>query len=86
MWRPFIKSLLINLSKATTGVVYVLMGEAAISLEPYINKDFNHIIRIRHPAWYARNKIRMHSDIWRNINKILIGQNGYGIEWYEEVK
>ena len=86
MWRPFIKSLLINLSKARAGVVYVLMGEAAASLEPYINKDFNHIIRIRHPAWYARNKTRMPSDVWRDVNKILIGQNGYGIEWYEEVK
>jgi uracil DNA glycosylase len=86
MWRPFIKSLLINLSKARAGIVYVLMGETAISLEPCIDKGFNHIIRIRHPAWYARNGARMPSDIWRDINKILIGQNGYGIEWYEEVK
>lgn len=85
MWRPFIKSLLINLSKYHTGLVYVLMGTQAISLEPYINRRFNHVIRIRHPSWYARQKQRMPSDIWQEINSILISQNGYGIEWYEEI-
>ena len=84
MWRPFIKSLLTNLSKYHTGLVYVLMGTQAISLEPYINRRFNHVIRIRHPSWYARQKQKMPSDIWQEINSILISQNGYGIEWYEE--
>jgi uracil-DNA glycosylase len=85
MWRPFIKSLLINLSKYHTGLVYVLMGTQAISLEPYINRQFNYVIRIRHPSWYARQKQKMPSDIWQKINSILINQNGYGIEWYEEI-
>ena len=84
LWRPFIKSLLTNLSKYHTGIVYVLMGTVAQSFEPYINKQFNHVIRIRHPSWYARQKQRMPSDIWQEINSILIAQNGYGIEWYEE--
>jgi hypothetical protein len=26
----------------------------------------------------------MPSDIWKEINKLLIGMNGYGIEWYKE--
>lgn len=84
MWRPFIRNLLTNLSKCTTGVVYVLMGSDAQSFEPYINKQFNHVIRIRHPSWYARQKTRMPSDIWQEVNNILIGQNGYGIKWYQE--
>ena len=84
LWRPFIKSLLINLSCYHTGLVYVLMGTVAQSFEPYINKQFNHIVKIRHPAWYARQKIRMPSDIWQEINKILIDLNGYGIKWFEE--
>ena len=84
LWRPFIKSLLTNLSKYHTGVVYVLMGTVAQSFEPYINKQFNHVIRIRHPSWYARQRQRMPSDIWQEINSILIGQNGYGIEWFTE--
>ena len=84
LWRPFIKSLLTNLSMYHTGLVYVLMGTQAQTLEPYINKQFNHVIRIRHPSWYARQKQKMPSDIWQEINSILISQNGYGIEWFEE--
>lgn len=84
LWRPFIKSLLTNLSKYHTGLVYLLMGTQAQSLEPYINKQFNHVIHIRHPSWYARQRQRMPSDIWQEINTILIGQNGYGIEWFTE--
>lgn len=84
MWRPFIKSLLTNLSKYHTGIVYVLMGTVAQSFEPYINKQFNHVVHIRHPSWYARQKQRMPSDIWQEINSILIAQNGYGIEWFTE--
>jgi uracil-DNA glycosylase len=85
LWWPFMKSLLTNLSCYHTGVVYILMGNQAQNLEPFINSRFNHIIRIRHPSWYARNKTRMPSDIWNEVNDILIGQNGYGIEWYKEV-
>ena len=84
LWRPFIKSLLTNLSKYHTGIVYVLMGTVAQSFEPYINKQFNHVIYIRHPSWYARQRQRMPSDIWQEINSILIAQNGYGIEWFTE--
>lgn len=84
MWRPFMKSLLTNLSCYHTGLVYLLMGTQAQTLEPYINKQFNHVVKIRHPSWYARQKQRMPSDIWQEINSILIGQNGYGIEWFTE--
>lgn len=84
LWRPFIKSLLTNLSMYHTGLVYVLMGTQAQTLESYINKQFNHVIRIRHPSWYARQKEKMPSNIWQEINSILISQNGYGIEWFTE--
>ena len=86
LWRPFITSLLTNLSRCSTGIVYVLMGSQAISLEPYINTKTNHVIRCRHPSYYARTKTRMPSDIWNEANNILIGLNGYGIKWYEEVE
>jgi uracil-DNA glycosylase len=84
LWRPFIKSLLTNLSCYHTGVVYVLMGTTAQSYELYINKQFNHIIRIRHPSWYARKNEKMPHCLWQEVNKILIDLNGYGIEWYKE--
>lgn len=81
MWRPFIKTLLTNLSIHTTGIVYVLMGNSAKSYESYINEQFNFIIKLQHPSYYARTRTQM-PDIWKKINKILIGQNGHGIEWY----
>lgn len=81
MWRPFITSFLTNLSKATTGIVYVLMGSDAQSLKPYINDRFNYIIETKHPAYYARAHSQM-PNIWNKINQILIDQNGYGIKWY----
>ena len=84
LWRPFIKSLLTNFSKYHTGIVYVLMGTVAQSFEPYINKQFNYVVHIRHPSWYARQRQRMPSDIWQEINSVLIAQNGYGIEWFTE--
>ena len=86
MWRPFIKSLFTNLSNYDTGIVYVLMGNDAQSFEPYINARYNHIIKTKHPSWYARNHTKMPSDLWQQINKILIGHYGYGVEWYKEYK
>ena len=85
MWRPFICSFLKNLSKCSTGIVYILMGSQAQTFEPYINPQFNHIFKITHPAYYARTKTRMPSEIWQQVNNILIGQNGYGIEWYQKI-
>ena len=84
LWRTFIKSLLTNLSSYHTGIVYVLMGTAAQSFEPYINRQFNYVVHIRHPSWYARQKQRMPSDLWKEVNSILTSLNGTGIEWYQE--
>lgn len=84
LWRPFVTSFLHNLSMQTTAVVYVLMGNDAQSLESYIAPG-NHIIKCRHPAYYARTHTPMPSDIWKEINNILIGINGYGIQWYKEI-
>ena len=84
MWRPFTCSLLTNLSKHAVGIVYVLMGVEAQSFEQYIDKTSNYVIRCRHPSYYARTKTRMSSDIWKQVNDIIIGQRGYGIKWFEE--
>ena len=84
LWRPFTTSFLSRLSKEIPGIVYVLMGNSAIGMETYIDNRFNHILKCRHPSYYARTKTQMPSDIWKKINSILIDANGYGIEWYEE--
>ena len=84
LWRPFMKSLLTNLSQYSPGTVYVLMGSAAQSYEPYIDKRLNYILRCRHPAYYVRTRTRMPSDIWKQVNTIILGQTGQTIEWYNE--
>lgn len=84
LWVPFITDFLTNMSKHTTGIVYILMGSQAGGFEFCINKKFNHVIKCSHPSYYARTKEKMPSDIWRKVNDILISQNGYGIEWFEE--
>ena len=84
LWRPFITSLISNLGKYTSGIVYVLMGSSAQSIEPYIGKN-NYIIKCRHPSYYARTKTKMPNNIWKEINDTLISLNGYGIKWYNEI-
>lgn len=84
LWRPFMKSLLTNLSNYTSGIIYVLMGNSAQTLEPYISSKSNYIIKTKHPSWCARSQARMPSDIWRQINTILKGLYGAGVKWYEE--
>lgn len=86
MWRPFIKSLLLNLSSYDSGIVYVLMGSDAQSFENCINQRNNHIIKVKHPSWYARTHTKLPHELWLDINNILIGHYGYGIEWYKEYK
>ena len=83
LWRPFMKSFLTKLSQSSSAIVYVLMGSQAQSFEPYIAGN-NYIIRCKHPAYYARVEERMPSDVWKQVNSILININGFGIKWYEE--
>ena len=84
MWRPFIRNLLTNLSGSTAGIVYLLMGSAAQSFEQYINHTSNHVIRCEHPSYCARTGKPLSSEIWKEINAILVNQNGNGIQWYIE--
>ena len=44
MWRPFITKLLKNLSEWEVGIIYILFGEQAKTLKPYINKNTNIIL------------------------------------------
>ena len=84
MWRPFISSFLTNLSKWSSGIVYVLMGSQAQSFEHCINANNNYIIHCRHPSWYARTHQRMPSDIWRQVNEIMVNLYDEKINWFDE--
>lgn len=85
MWLPFISSLLINLSLYETGIIYVLIGEQAQALEPYINQKTNIIYKENSPEYYLRKEKRMSSHLFIDINKQLKQQYGNTIKWYYEI-
>lgn len=82
IWRPFISSLLSNISNTETGIVYVLFGNQAQTFTPYINSKFNTIIKVPHPAYYARTKQRMPSDLFKKLDELMLDKYGQKIKWY----
>lgn len=84
MWRPFMTKLLRNLSERETGIIYVLFGEQAKTLRPYINKNTNIILEEKHPAYYARQGERMPSTIFQEVSKLAKEKYGEPIIWFHE--
>ena len=84
IWRPFIIALLKHLSECETGIIYVLFGRQAQTFKPYINKQFNDILEIEHPAYYARLNKRMPSELFVNISNMCKDKYGVPIKWYKE--
>lgn len=84
IWRPFIIALLKHLSEYETGIIYVLFGRQAQTFKPYINKQFNDILEIEHPAYYARLNKRMPSELFATISNLCKDKYGVPIKWYQE--
>ena len=84
IWRPFIIALLKHLSEYETGIIYVLFGRQAQTFKPYINKQFNDILEIEHPAYYARLNKRMPSELFVTISNLCKDKYGVPIKWYQE--
>ena len=84
-WRPFMIAFLKQMSMINPGIIYVLFGSQAQILEPYINKN-NYVLKIEHPAYFARTNKKMPYHIWKDINRILHDLYGERIEWFKEEK
>ena len=84
IWRPFISKILQNCSKTETGLVYVLFGNQAQTFEPYIDSTFNTIIKVPHPAYYARVKQPMPNTLFKQLDEIMYSKYGHKIRWYYE--
>nr|DAI45438.1 MAG TPA: hypothetical protein [Bacteriophage sp.] len=84
LWRKFIVALLKNLSYRDPGLIYVLFGKQAQTFEPYIDSKYNHIIKVEHPAYFARANKIMPCSVFIDINKLLKDQYGETIKWYTE--
>jgi uracil-DNA glycosylase len=83
LWRPFISKLLRNLSEREAGLIYLLLGSQAKTFKPYINKQYNTILELEHPAYFARTNRTMPS-IFSHINQLLKDKYDTTIEWYHE--
>lgn len=86
LWRPFISSLLHNLSEWNNGIIYVLFGAQARTFKPYINGRFNIILEEQHPAYYARIGKRMPSTVFKDVSKLTKDKYGEPIQWFQEYK
>ena len=84
-WRPFMIAFLKQMSMINPGIIYVLFGSQAQILEPYISKN-NYVLKIEHPAYFARTNKKMPYHIWKDINKIFYDLYGERIEWFKEEK
>ena len=84
LWRPFIASLLKELSENETGIIYVLFGKQAQTFKPYINKQFNTVLEENHPAYFARTGEAMPHTVFEQISKLTKGMYGMPITWYQE--
>lgn len=73
-----------NLSEYNTAIVYVLFGRQAQTFKPYINDRFNHIIEIKHPAYFARSGTKMPHQLFVDISNKVKEIYGVPIKWYEE--
>ena len=85
LWRSFISKLLKNLSEHETGMIYILFGSQARTFKPYINKDYNDIIEVEHPAYFARTGKSMPNTIFTTVNSLLNNRYGTTIQWYKEL-
>lgn len=81
-WRPFISSLLKNISMNNPGLIYVLFGSQAGTFQPYIQTGT--VIKVPHPAYNARTGTKMNPKLFTDINRELKSKYGTTIEWYKE--
>lgn len=82
LWRPFIKDLVTELNKQKEGLVYVLFGSVAKTLETYINHNKNLVLKEHHPALFARYTQSMTDYVFKETNKYLKAQYNEHIDFY----
>lgn len=89
IWRPFISTLLRNLSNMNHNIIFVLFGSQARTFRPYINKE-NFCVELVHPAYYARaggeeqqEGESVYEGVWRSINALLTSMGEKEICWIQ---
>lgn len=83
MWKRWMRYTVHQIGLYNPGLVWVLFGQEAQTLEPYIGKS-QHIIKVEHPAYLARTNRQLPPTLFSDINKILLKNNNLTIKWYED--
>lgn len=81
LWFPFIKDMLVKLSRDASGIIYLLIGSYAKLFEPFINHNTNYVLCYKHPAYFARTNSEFECDGFLKTNEILSKNNGLTIEF-----
>jgi len=82
-WANFTMDIIKRLNKEKQNIVYVLMGSYASIAERFIDPTNNLIIRVNHPAYYARTNTDM-PNFFKEIDAYLREYNIPPIQWFEE--
>lgn len=83
IWRPFMEKLVEKISLRDNGLIFVLFGNQAKSLQPFI-KGSQHVLIVPHPAYYARRNESMPCEVFKEVNKLLKEQYNEHLIYYRE--
>lgn len=82
IWRPFISSLLKNISYHKD-MCFILFGTQAQSFRPFLNTVHTTVGEVEHPAYFARNGEKMSGKIFLDMNNYLTMVKQQPIKFYK---
>lgn len=82
LWKPFIEYVLVTISTYNTGVVHVMFGPHAKSLDKFVKKETHSCEYLEHPMSAVKEK-RMweHKNIFTRLNNIVKFLNNTTVNW-----
>ena len=81
-WKPFIERLLVSIS-GKTNACFLLFGKVAWSFKDCIFDNERGVFLDYHPAYYARNNVKMPPTIWKNMLEYVQENFGTTLKLYE---
>lgn len=80
-WQIFTDKIIKELNKKNNEIVYILLGNFAISKKELIDVNKHYIIETSHPSFFSCNKGFFGSKIFSRTNKELIRSGQKPIKW-----
>ena len=80
-WQVFTDKIIQELNKKDNEIIYILLGNFAISKKELIDVDKHYIIETSHPSFFSANKGFFGSKIFSRTNEELIRSGQKPIKW-----